>query len=70
MLLVLSLLGIVAFALLALPFSSNWRRVNLQAMPEGTLSEHSKLIALYAVCGFAALASCMCGAVVGIVTFF
>jgi CNT family concentrative nucleoside transporter len=75
--------------------------VNMQAMPEGTLSEHSKLIALYAVCGFANLssvgiqisgigamcperrgdlarlgfralfaatmASCMCGAIVGIV---
>jgi CNT family concentrative nucleoside transporter len=78
--------------------------LNMQALPEGTLSEHSKLIALYAVCGFAnlssvgiqisgigamcperrndlvslgfrallgaTLASCMCGAVVGIVTFF
>jgi CNT family concentrative nucleoside transporter len=76
----------------------------LQDMPAGTLSEHSKLIALYAVCGFANLssvgiqisgigamcperrtdlmalgfralfaatmASCMCGAVVGIVTTF
>jgi CNT family concentrative nucleoside transporter len=76
----------------------------LQDMPAGTLSEHSKLIALYAVCGFAnlssvgiqisgigamcperrndlmalgfrallaaTLASCMCGAVVGIVTSF
>jgi CNT family concentrative nucleoside transporter len=75
--------------------------VNMQAMPAGTLSEHSKLIALYAVCGFAnlssvgiqisgigamcperrndlaklgfrallaaTLASCMCGAIVGIV---
>jgi CNT family concentrative nucleoside transporter len=78
--------------------------LNLQAMPVGALSEHSKLIALYAVCGFAnlssvgiqisgigamcperrndlaslgfrallgaTLASCMCGAVVGIVTYF
>jgi CNT family concentrative nucleoside transporter len=78
--------------------------LNLQAMPAGTLSEHSKLIALYAVCGFAnlssvgiqisgigamaperrndlarlgfrallaaTLASCMCGAVVGIITSF
>ena len=78
--------------------------LQLQAMPAETLSEHSKLIALYAVCGFAnlssvgiqisgigamcperradlaslgfrallgaTLASCMCGAVVGIVTFF
>jgi concentrative nucleoside transporter, CNT family len=76
----------------------------LQDMPAGTLSEHSKLIALYAVCGFAnlssvgiqisgigamcperrtdlmalgfraliaaTLASCMCGAIVGIVTLF
>lgn len=76
--------------------------LNMQAMPEGTLSDHSKLIALYAVCGFAnlssvgiqvsgigamcperrgdlanlgfralvgaTLASCMCGAVVGIVS--
>ncbi|HEY6124694.1 MAG TPA: nucleoside transporter C-terminal domain-containing protein [Steroidobacteraceae bacterium] len=78
--------------------------LTLQDMPAGTLSEHSKLIALYAVCGFAnlssvgiqisgigamcperrndlarlgfrallaaTLASCMCGAVVGIVTTF
>ncbi len=78
--------------------------VNLQNMPPGTLSETSKLIALYAVCGFAnlssvgiqisgigamcperrpdlislgfralyaaTLASCMAGAVVGIVSRF
>jgi CNT family concentrative nucleoside transporter len=78
--------------------------LNMQAMPVNALSEHSKLIALYAVCGFAnlssvgiqisgigamcperrndlaslgfrallgaTLASCMCGAVVGIVTYF
>jgi CNT family concentrative nucleoside transporter len=78
--------------------------LRLQELPAGTLSEHSKLIALYAVCGFAnlssvgiqisgigamcperrgdlmdlgfralvaaTLASCMCGAVVGIVTTF
>src|SRR4051812_16446633 len=78
--------------------------LDLQAMPSSALSEHSKLIALYAVCGFAnlssvgiqisgigamaperrndlarlgfrallaaTLASCMCGAVVGIVTLF
>jgi concentrative nucleoside transporter, CNT family len=78
--------------------------LNMQAMPVDALSEHSKLIALYAVCGFAnlssvgiqisgigamcperrndlaslgfrallgaTLASCMCGAVVGIVTYF
>jgi CNT family concentrative nucleoside transporter len=78
--------------------------LNLQALPAGTLSEHSKLIALYAVCGFAnlssvgiqisgigamaperrndlarlgfrallaaTLASCMCGAIAGIVTLF
>ena len=78
--------------------------LKLQAIPAETLSEHSKLIALYAVCGFAnlssvgiqisgigamcperrndlvslgfrallgaTLASCMCGAVVGIVTYF
>lgn len=78
--------------------------LNMQAMPPEALSEHSKLIALYAVCGFAnlssvgiqisgigamcperrndlaalgfralagaTLASCMCGAVVGIVTSF
>jgi concentrative nucleoside transporter, CNT family len=76
--------------------------INLQNLPEGTLTETSKLIALYAVCGFAnlssvgiqisgigamcperrpdllrlgfwalyaaTLASCMAGAVVGIVT--
>jgi concentrative nucleoside transporter, CNT family len=75
--------------------------LQLQDLPAGTLSEHSKLIALYAVCGFAnlssvgiqisgigamcperrpdlmalgfrallaaTLASCMCGAIVGIV---
>jgi CNT family concentrative nucleoside transporter len=78
--------------------------INLQNLPAGTLSETSKLIALYAVCGFAnlssvgiqisgigamcperrpdlialgfralyaaTLASCMCGAVVGIVSRF
>ena len=78
--------------------------IELQQLPAGVLSEHSKLIALYAVCGFAnlssvgiqisgigamcperrgdlmslgfralyaaTLASCMCGAVVGIVTLF
>ena len=78
--------------------------LQLQAMPKDALSEHSKLIALYAVAGFAnlssvgiqisgigamcperrgdlaslgfraliaaTLASCMCGAVVGIVTLF
>jgi concentrative nucleoside transporter, CNT family len=78
--------------------------LQLQAMPTDALSEHSKLIALYAVAGFAnlssvgiqisgigamcperrgdlaslgfraliaaTLASCMCGAVVGIVTLF
>jgi CNT family concentrative nucleoside transporter len=78
--------------------------LQMQAMPVTELSEHSKLIALYAVAGFAnlssvgiqisgigamcperrndlarlgfrallaaTLASCMCGAVVGIVTFF
>jgi concentrative nucleoside transporter, CNT family len=78
--------------------------LRLQDLPPSTLSEHSKLIALYAVCGFAnlssvgiqisgigamaperrpdlialgfralvaaTLASCMCGAVVGIVTLF
>ena len=78
--------------------------LRMQELPAGTLSEHSKLIALYAVCGFAnlssvgiqisgigamcperrpdlialgfraliaaTLASCMCGAVVGIVTSF
>jgi CNT family concentrative nucleoside transporter len=78
--------------------------LRLQDLPPNTLSEHSKLIALYAVCGFAnlssvgiqisgigamaperrpdlialgfralvaaTLASCMCGAVVGIVTLF
>jgi len=76
--------------------------LNLQTLPSNTLSEHSKLIALYAVCGFAnlssvgiqisgigamcperrgdlarlgfrallaaTLASCMCGAIVGIVS--
>jgi CNT family concentrative nucleoside transporter len=75
--------------------------VNLQAMPPDAISEHAKLVALYAVCGFAnlssvgiqisgigamcperrndlaglgfralaaaTLASCMCGAIVGIV---
>jgi len=75
--------------------------LQMQALPAGALSEHSKLITLYAVCGFAnlssigiqiggigamcperrndlanlgfrallaaTLASCMCGAVVGIV---
>jgi CNT family concentrative nucleoside transporter len=78
--------------------------LQMQALPAGALSEHSKLITLYAVCGFAnlssigiqiggigamcperrndlaalgfrallaaTLASCMCGAVVGIVTTF
>lgn len=78
--------------------------IQLQNMPAGTLSDASKLIALYAVCGFAnlssvgiqisgigamcperrpdlialgfralyaaTLASCMCGAVVGIVSRF
>ncbi len=78
--------------------------IKLQEMPVDMLSEHSKLIALYAVCGFAnlssvgiqisgigamcperrpdlislgfrallaaTLASCMCGAIVGIVTRF
>jgi CNT family concentrative nucleoside transporter len=78
--------------------------LQLQALPRDALSEHSKLIALYAVAGFAnlssvgiqisgigamcperrgdlaslgfraliaaTLASCMCGAVVGIVTLF
>jgi CNT family concentrative nucleoside transporter len=78
--------------------------LQMQAMPVSALSDHSKLIALYAVAGFAnlssvgiqisgigamcperrndlarlgfrallaaTLASCMCGAVVGIVTFF
>jgi CNT family concentrative nucleoside transporter len=78
--------------------------IRLQDLPAGTLSEHSKLIALYAVAGFAnlssvgiqisgigamcperrsdlidlgfrallaaTLASCMCGAVVGIVMLF
>lgn len=78
--------------------------LRLQELPAGTLSEHSRLIALYAVCGFAnlssvgiqvsgigamcperrddlmalgfrallaaTLASCMCAAVVGIVTSF
>jgi CNT family concentrative nucleoside transporter len=78
--------------------------LQLQAMPTEDLSEHSKLIALYAVAGFAnlssvgiqisgigamcperrgdlaslgfraliaaTLASCMCGAIVGIVTIF
>jgi CNT family concentrative nucleoside transporter len=78
--------------------------LQMQAMPVTALSDHSKLIALYAVCGFAnlssvgiqisgigamcperrpdlarlgfrallaaTLASCMCGAVVGIVTSF
>ncbi len=78
--------------------------LQLQAMPTTALSEHSKLIALYAVAGFAnlssvgiqisgigamaperrndlaalgfrallaaTLASCMCGAIVGIVTVF
>jgi CNT family concentrative nucleoside transporter len=75
--------------------------VNLQAMPPDAISQHAKLVALYAVCGFAnlssvgiqisgigamcperrndlaglgfralaaaTLASCMCGAIVGIV---
>ena len=31
--------------------------LQLQAMPADALSEHSKLIALYAVCGFANLSS-------------
>jgi Nucleoside permease len=78
--------------------------LRMQDLPPSALSEHSKLIALYAVCGFAnlssvgiqisgigamaperrtdlmalgfralvaaTLASCMCGAVVGIVTLF
>jgi CNT family concentrative nucleoside transporter len=78
--------------------------LQMQALPEGTLSERSELIALYAVCGFAnlssvgiqisgigamcperrgdlarlgfrallaaTLASCMCAAIVGIVTLF
>lgn len=78
--------------------------LRMQELPTDALSEHSKLIALYAVCGFAnlssvgiqisgigamcperrgdlmslgfraliaaTLASCMCGAVVGIVTLF
>jgi CNT family concentrative nucleoside transporter len=78
--------------------------LNLQALPAAALSEHSRLIALYAVCGFAnlssvgiqisgigamcperrgdlarlgfrallaaTLASCMCAAIVGIVTVF
>jgi CNT family concentrative nucleoside transporter len=78
--------------------------LQMQAMPVSALSDHSKLIALYAVAGFAnlssvgiqisgigamcperrndlarlgfrallaaTLASCMCGAVVGIVAFF
>jgi CNT family concentrative nucleoside transporter len=78
--------------------------LRLQELPAGTLSEHSKLIALYSVCGFAnlssvgiqvsgigamcperrgdlmalgfralvaaTLASCMCAAIVGVVTSF